>query len=414
MKTPPRLGNRQAGGRSAGPHGAGVSHTLLLPVFAILLLSLLLFACARDATPGKAGPRSEAAPVLVAQATRQDVPIRIRTIGTVEAYRSVAVRARVGGTLTRVHFREGQEVAAGAPLLTIDPRPFGLALRAAEADLAQAKAKSAIADVDARRAARLAEQDLVSKQDYERLIATAQAESASVRSLAAGVDNARLNLEFCTIVAPISGRTSNLLVQEGNLVGANDAQALVVINQVSPIFVSFSVPQRQLPEIVRYMAEKVLVVEAALADASGEPAQGRLTFVNNTVDPTTGGILLKAEFPNEDRTLWPGESVRVSVTLTTRKGAVVVPAPAVQSGQKGDYVLVVKGDQTTEMRPVTTGPRLDGMAIIENGLEPEETVITDGHLRVVPGAKVAIKTDLESPPTAPAPGSTRSAKASGK
>lgn len=366
-------------------------------LLAALVLSSQLPACARKES-ARAGSRAEVAPVLVAQAARRDVPVTLRTIGTVEAYRSAAIRARVGGTLARVRFREGQDVNEGAPLFSIDARPYAVALQAAEANLAGQKAKTAIAAGNAERSVGLLGQNLVSKQEYDRVMSTAQAESATVRSLDASVENARLNLEFCSIVAPISGRTSNLLVTEGNLVRANDDQALVVINQLAPIFVAFSVPERSLSEIRQYMADgPPLVVEASVADASREPARGKLTFVNNAVDPTTGSILLKAEFLNQDSGLWPGEFVHVSVTLTTRLGVLVVPAAAVQSGQKGDYVLVVKPDQTAEMRPVRCGPRLEGMAIIESGLESGETVVTDGHLRVVPGAKVSIKADLESP-----------------
>ena len=335
--------------------------------------------------------------MLAAQAVRQDVPITMRTIGTVEAYRSVAIRARVGGTLTRVHFREGQDVREGDLLFSIDARPYEVALRAAEADLAQEKAKAAIAVLEAERSASLLAQHLVSSQEHEKVAAAAEAESAAVQSRTATMENARLNLEFCSIRAPIPGRTSNVLVQEGNLVRANDTQALLVINQITPIFVSFSAPQKQLPEIQRYMAEdKELAVEAAPSGAAGPPERGRLGFVNNAVDTGTGTILLKAEFANEDKKLWPGQFVQVTMILTTRAGALVVPASAVQSGQKGDYVLVIKADQTAEMRPVTAGPRLDGRAIVESGLEPGETVVTDGHLRVVPGAKVAVSPDLKS------------------
>jgi membrane fusion protein, multidrug efflux system len=365
---------------------------------ATLLLSQLP-ACSRKEA-ARTGPRGDIAPVLVAQAMREDVPVTLRTIGTVEAFRSAAVRARVGGTLTRVHFREGQDVKEGAPLFSIDARPYEVALKAAEANLAGQRAKTAIAAGNAERSLVLRAQNLVSEQEHERVTSSAAAESAAVRSLEASVENARLNLEFCSITAPIPGRTSNLLVTEGNLVRANDDQALVVINQLAPIFVSFSVPQKSLPEIRRYMAAgPPLAVEASVSGASHEPARGTLTFVNNAVDPATGSILLKAEFPNADLDLWPGEFVQVSVVLTTRRGALVVPAAAVQTGQKGDYVLVVKPDQTAEMRPVVSGPRLDGKAIVESGVEPGETVVTDGHLRVVPGARVAVKADLESPGT---------------
>jgi multidrug efflux system membrane fusion protein len=399
---------------------AGLRSAGLIPALTLALLPFILPACARDAASQRSGPRSEAAPVMAAQAQREDVPITLETIGTVEAYRTVAVRPRVGGTLESVHFREGQDVGAGQTLFSIDSRPYELALNQAQADLAQEHAKARLAAVNAGRAARLAEKDLVSAQEHDQLAAEAEAESAAVQAASAAVDNARLNLEFCSIKAPISGRSSNLLVQEGNLVAPNDSKALVVINQISPIFVSFSVPQKYLPDIMRYMAQGELPAEAVVAGTSQEPAHGRVSFVNNAVDPATGTVLLKAEFPNEDRKLWPGEFVQVSVVLTTRQGVVVVPAAAVQSGQKGDYVLVIKKDQTTEMRPVTTGARTEEKAIIESGLEPGESVVTDGHLRVVPGGKVTIKPDLESganPPgngrSGPAGGNTRSEGSAG-
>jgi membrane fusion protein, multidrug efflux system len=365
---------------------------------ALLALPLLLAACGREAPSPRAGGKGEAAPVLAAQATREDVPVTLRTIGTVEPYRTVAVRARVTGTLTGVRFREGEEVARGEPLFAIDARPYEVALRAAEANLAQEEAKATLAALDAQRSTSLAAQSLVSRQEHERVAAAAAAESAAVAARTADVENARLNLEFCTIAAPIAGRTSNLLVHEGNLVRSNDTQALVVINQISPAFVSFSIPESALPEVQQRMAEGGgLGVEAAPPGAAGPPAGGTLTFVNNAVDPATGTILLKAEFPNRDRALWPGEFVQVTVTLTTRTGALVVPASAIQAGQQGDYVLVVQPDMTAVMRPVEVGLRLEGRAIIESGLEPGETVVTDGQLRVVPGGKVVIKSGLDSP-----------------
>jgi multidrug efflux system membrane fusion protein len=383
-------------GRPARHRGPATSSFVPLCATAMLLAtSLLVVSCARGSGE-RSARRGEVAPVLAAQATREDVPITLRTIGTVEAYRSVAVRAQVGGTLTQVHFREGQDVKKGDLLFSIDSRPYQVALEKAESNLAEEKSKAAIAALDARRSASLFAQQLVSGQDHERALAEAQAESAAVQSLVAASESARLDLEYCSIRSPISGRTSNLFVQEGNLVRANDTQALLVINQISPIFVTFSAPQKQLLDIQRYMAGGELVVEALPSGATGPPERGRLTFVNNAVDPATGTVLLKAEFANEDKRLWPGEFVQVKVILTTRTGALVVPAAAVQSGQRGDYVLVIKADETAEMRPVTTGPRLDGQAIIESGLEAGETVVTDGHLRVVPGAKVSVKRDLEA------------------
>jgi membrane fusion protein, multidrug efflux system len=376
---------------------------------AVLLLASILPACAKkaDSTARSGGGRrgDQAVPVLAAQATREDVPVLLKTIGTVEAYRTVSVRARVVGELTRVHFREGEDVREGDLLFTIDPRPYDAALKAAEADLAQERAKAVSIESDAKRIESLAQGDYASQQERDHVMSAAAAQRALVLSMEANLDEARLNLEFCSIRAPISGRTSNLLVHEGNLVRANDTQALVVINQITPIRVAFSIPERRLSEVLDLSRGGAkLDVRAAAPGYAGKPADGLLTFINNAVDPTTGTILLKAEFDNDDRILWPGEFVEVTVVLTTKMGAVVVPAAAVQSGQKGDYVLVVKADFTTEMRPVRTGMRADGKALIESGLEPGETVITDGHLRVVPGGKVVAKESLSGGAAAGTPG----------
>lgn len=377
------------------------SHRPCLFLARCLLLTALATvpSCARkaDSSAGR-GRGADSVPVLAAQAAVEDIPVTLKAIGIVEAYRSVSVRARVGGELTRVLFREGQDVREGDPLFLIDSRPYESALKAAEADLARERARAATADANARRLAGLVSQGYVSEQENEEAASAADAEKASVQALEAALESARLDLGFCSIRSPITGKTSNLLVQEGNLVRANDTQALVIINQVEPIYVSFSIPERRLDEVLRFRKEagpNGLPVEASPSGAADDPARGRLTFVNNAVDPTTGMILLKAEFANGDRRLWPGEFMQVSMLLTTRKGAVVTPASAIQSGQKGDYVLVVKPDQTTEMRPITTGLRTDGKAIIEKGLQPGETVVTDGHLRVVPGGKVTIKPALE-------------------
>ena len=393
-----RVTGARVGGAGRFPARVSACTSFAAGVLAIAAMALLP-SCARKADSNAGRGRAEIVPVLAAKVVREDVPVTLKTIGTVEAYRSVAIRARVGGELTHVHFPEGQDVKEGDALFSIDARPYQVALQAAQADLAREKAKAEVAEADARRFADLAQKGYVSKQENDQAAGAADAERAAVQSLEAAVESARLNLEFCSISAPICGPTSNLLVQEGNLVRANDTQALVVINQISPIFVSFSIPERRLPEVLRYMdgSGEGLAVEGTPQGGIGEPARGRLTFVNNAVDRATGTILLTAEFANGDRKLWPGEFVQVSLTLTTRQGVVVTPAAAVQSGQKGDYVLVVKADQTTEMRAVTIGLRQDGNAIIESGLEPGETVITDGHLRVVPGVKVLVKDELGSP-----------------
>lgn len=379
-------------------------------VLSILALTavLVLPACEKKVS-GSPQLRAEAAPVLAAPVAREDVPVTLRSIGTIEAFRTVAIGSRVTGTLVRVHFREGMDVKKGELLFTIDPRPYEIALRAAEAELAQVEARAKTASIDLRRSRALRDQDLISPQDHDRVESEAAAESASVLSSRANVENARLNLEYCAIRAPIDGRTSNLLVDEGNLVRGNVAEPLVVIHQVEPIFASFSIPERRLPELLRHMGEgPPLSVMARPSGATEEEAQGHLAFVNNAVDPASGTILLKAEFPNSDRRLWPGEFVDLTLLLTTRLGAIIVPTVAVQSGQRGDYCVVIKPDQTTEIRPVVVALRLDGKAIIDSGLEPGETVVTDGHLRVVPGGKVTVKSGLGAGGSASSPAGSSS------
>ncbi len=362
-----------------------------------VMFAALAPGCAKKA-PDRAGGRGDAAPVLVGTSSLRDVPLTLRTIGTVEAYSTVDVCARVSGQLQRIHFREGQDVREGDPLFTIDSAPYRAAFAAAQANLARDRARLATVQADAQRFARLVEKEYVTRQQSEQADAEARADSAVVRATEAALDASRLDLEYCAIRAPISGRTGNVLLHQGNLVRANDPNPLVVINQVSPIFASFSIPEKQLPRIVAAMKEhpEGLAVTAQPSGAAGAPATGRLTFLDNAVDAATGTVLLKAEFPNEDRTLWPGEFVQVQVVLGERTGAVVVPAGAVQTSQKGDYVFVIKPDQTAEMRPVTSGPRINGDVIVEKGLEAGETVVTDGQLRVVPGGKVTVKPSVDA------------------
>jgi multidrug efflux system membrane fusion protein len=299
----------------------------------------------------------------------------------------------VGGQLLRVHFREGDDVREGQVLFTIDPQQFEVALRAAEANLARDRARAASARAEIERYGDLITKDYVTKQDFDNVKANAEAAAATVQADSAAVAAARLDLQYATITAPISGRTGDLLVREGNLVKANDDKALVVINQLAPIAVSFAVPQQRLAEIRRYASGGALVVRATIgADTTqASTAGGHLSFIDNSVDPSTGTIMLKAFFPNADKTLWPGQFATVAVDLTVLRGAVVVPAGALQTGQAGDYVFVVGQDQSVAMRPVRVGPRLDDRAAIDSGLQAGEQVVTDGQLRLFPGAKVTIK-----------------------
>lgn len=357
---------------------------------------LLVIGCSKDGATGGAKAKGPAGqpPVAVTAATttREDIPVTIRTIGTVEPVKTVSVRARIGGELTRVAISQGQDVRAGQLLFEIDARPYLAALQAAEADLARDRARAASARAEVTRTEMLVGKDYVTKQDFDNVRANADALAATVAADSADVVAARLNVDYCRIIAPISGRAGDLLVHEGNLVKAND-NPLVVLNQIAPIQVGFSVPEQQLGAIRRYMGEGSLHVEASIPADSAQVATGQLQFVDNAVDETTGTILLKALFPNDDHALWPGQFVNVTLALTTRVGAVVAPSVAVQTGQQGLFVYVIKPDMSVEMRPVTTGPSLDGRVVVETGLEAGERIVTDGQLRLTPGAKVAIKGD---------------------
>jgi len=333
--------------------------------------------------------------VVVAKVERMTVPVTARAIGNVEAIETVAVKARVGGELQRVWFGEGDAVHAGETLFTIDPRPFEAELAQAEALLARDRALLAKAEDDTRRYAGLVEKDFVTREQYAEITANAAALRAAVAAGEAAVANARLNLSFCTITAPVSGRSGTLMVKVGNLIKANDDRPMVTINQTAPIYVSFAVPSLLLPEVMRTNGRRIAVT-AHPPGRGGEPATGTLTFVDNAVDPTTETILLKATFPNQEERLWPGQFVEVMVTLGEEVDRVVCPASAVQIGQQGSHVFVVRDDGTVDLRAVTVARADERLAVIDEGLAGGETVVTDGQLRLVSGSAVTIKAGAES------------------
>lgn len=366
---------------------------------AVLLLStlpLLAAGCSggskADGPPGggqaKGGGAQPAVPVVVSTVARKTVPVQVEAVGKVEPLSTVAVLARVGGELTSVHFTEGQEVQKGQVLFTIDPRPYQAALAQAQAAVARDKAVAANSASDLKRYGDLVQKEYVTREQYDRIAAETASAGATVQADEAAVEAARLQLEYCTIRSPLSGRTGSLLVHQGNLVKANDAQPLVVINQIRPIYVSFSVPQAQLPEIERYRSAGHLTVAAVPSEGGGAPQEGTLSFIDNQIDRATGTILLKAAFPNDSRALWPGQFTKVRLTLARQADAVVVPAQAVQTGQQGQYVYVVRPDQTVEPRTVQVARTVGGDTVISAGLTPGETVVTDGQLRLAPGVKV--------------------------
>jgi multidrug efflux system membrane fusion protein len=370
----------------------GISHktgaALYFIIFMIILGTALLPACSKGKE--KQQRKKPAAPVSVSAVTQQTVPVQIEAIGNVEAYSTVAIKAQINGQLMRVHFREGQDVKRGDLLFTIDPRPFQVQIKQAEANLARSTAQMENARADATRYEALVKKGYVAKEQYEQFRTNALALDATVSADRALLDNAKLQLAYCYIHTPVTGRTGSLAVNEGNLIKANADSAMVVINQIQPIYVNFSVPEKNLQDIKSRLKSGKLAVEAFVSKDNSRPFHGVLTFVDNTVDPATGTIRLKATFDNRERALWPGQFVAIRITLTTIQSAVVVPSQAVQTGQQGQFVFVIK-DDTAELRPITAGITYNDMTVIEKGLAPEEQVVTDGQMRLMPGAKVEIR-----------------------
>ncbi len=385
----------------------------------ILVLLLVWYFLGEKSDKAANKPRSEAVPVEMAAATQKDVPIQIKGIGNVEALSTVAVRSQVEGTLQRVYFTPGQEVKKNDMLFMIDPRPLQAALSQAEANLVKAMAAVAQAQsivardqatalnlrIIANRDAKLIEDGVISREEYDNAVSAAQAADATVRadesSVAnlqaavkaeqANVQNARVQLGYTSIRAPINGKTGNLAITVGNLIPANNTTPLVTITQTAPIYVTFSVPEQDLLRIRQYSSSSAFKAEVIIPGDESHPAQGKLSLLDNTVDTTTGTIRLKATFDNSDERLFPGQFVNVVLTLGSQDEAIVVPSQAVQVGQDNSFVYVVKPDMTTEVRTVKTGTTIDNMTVIEDGLKPGEQVVTDGQLRLVPGAKVQPK-----------------------
>ena len=354
----------------------------LVPILALVGSA---FGCAK----ADKAPPIEAVPVRVGTVVRKAVPLQIRNVGAIQPYIAVAVRAQVSGEIMQVHFREGQDLKKGELLFSVDPRPYQAALAQAEAALARERAQMENAQTDVQRYEDLVKKDYVTRQQYDSVKAIAAATAATVRLNQASVERARLDLAFCSIRAPIDGRSGSILVQSGNVVKANDA-VLVTINQIAPIYLTFAVPERELPEIRRRQNAGSLVVEAQEPGNGKSLGRGELTFVDNTVDRATGTITLKATFANADRVLWPGEFVNAVLTLTTEQGAIVAPIGAVQNGQLGTFAFVVMADRTVESRPVTVARGIADGVLISSGLAAGETVVTDGQLRLSPGAKIEV------------------------
>ncbi len=367
----------------------GVRSVLLRVV--ILISAALLSSCSNGSSSQP--PKKPVFPVSVGTVVQKPAPVQLAAIGNVEAISTIQVKSQIGGILHKVHFREGQDVAKGSLLFTIDPRQYEAQLKQAEANLAKDKAQMENAREEVQRYGELVKKGYVAKEQYEQYRTNAAALEATVNADNAMVENAHLQLKYCYIYAPITGRAGSLIAAEGNLIKASADTAMVVINQIQPIYVTFSLPEQNLPEIKKYMAQGNVTVAAYAAKDDKSPEQGVLTFVDNTVDPTTGTIKLKATFQNAQKKLWPGQFVNVILTLTTQPNALLVPTSAIQTGQSGQFVFVVKSDNTVESRPVSAGRSVADETVIDKGVTPGETVVTDGQVRLVPGAKVEIKTN---------------------
>ncbi len=388
----------------------------LLPAI-LVFLAAFTPACQKQEAKGVPAGAPPAAPVSAVAASREPVPTELRVVGTVEASAVVQVKSQIAGALERVAFNEGQNVNKGDLLAVIDQRPYQEAVRQAdaaanrdraliaqgEAALARDSAQAKFAESEAARYAELQKAGAVSRSQSDQSRTNAEATRESARATQASIEsaraaleadmavaaNARLNLSYCEIKAPISGRTGNLLVHAGNLVKVNDVP-LVVIHQLAPVFVNFAVPEQHLASIRRLSAGGKLAVRVFAQDNPDHPANGSLAVIDNEVDTATGTIRLKGAFANADGALWPGQFVTVVLTLDTIPNAVLVPTEAVQSGQKGQFVYVVKADNTVESRPVTTGRAYGKRMIIDQGIAAGEMVVIDGQMRLAPGARVRV------------------------
>jgi multidrug efflux system membrane fusion protein len=367
----------------------GLIYGLTFCLFGTLIL-VMPTGCTKE-TPTHAFPP---ATVLAAKAVQKDMPVTIGAIGTAEAYKSVSLYSRVGGQLLQIHFKEGQDVRHGQMLFTVDPASYREKLRQAEGKLARDLALMKYNDEEAKRYAFLFEKGAVSKSEAEKYRTDAATYDATVKSDRAEVEDARLSLEYCYIRAPFDGQTGSYGANIGAIVKANDT-ALATLNQLTPVNVRFSIPEKHIPDVKKYMRAGTLQVKASPStDFKGEVRTGKLVFIDNTVDVNTGMIQMKAEFTNADKFLWPGQFVNVSLQLTVQSGAVVAPLRAVQMGDRGQYVFIVKPDMTVDLRPVAVDRNVGEETIITGGLSAGETVVTDGHLKVRPGGMVEIKENL--------------------
>lgn len=371
-------------------------------IVAIFMTCFALSGCAKKVEKPKGRPPAF---VITAAASQQNIPVMIKAIGNMEASESVAIRTQISGELTKVAFREGQDVQQGALLFQLDPRSYQAALLKAEASLARNRIIQNNARKDYERYSQLVKEGIVTQEQAEGYRTKAESAAADVEADKAAVESTRTQLSFCTIKAPISGRLGALAIDRGNVVKANDT-VLVTINKLAPINASFTISEKELAAVKRQMVVGAMSVTAEVPGVPGAKEKGVVTFIDNTIDVATGTIRIKASFGNTKKLLWPGQFVNLSLTMAVLNNAVVVPSQALQTGQKGQFVFVVTKDGTAEVRPVTTGPVSQGVTVVEKGLQTGEQVVVDGQMRVIPGGKVEITPpDRQGPPAViPQPG----------
>jgi len=370
------------------------SHRGLAAAQLALAMVALLMACGCSKGENSGVMARPPSPVLVAKAVAKTVPNQLHEIGNVEAFATVNIKSRVEGGLVAIHFHEGDLVTEGQLLFTLDSRPFVAALKLAQADLAKDRAQLVKAETDEKRYSFLLQESVGSREQYDQAHATAAALRATVTADEAAIDTARLNLEYSQIRAPFDGRTGNLQSHIGDLIKADADTPMVTITQVQPIYVAFSIPEGELPAVRMNLETHPLEVDVAIPNSPETPEHGVLAFIDNTVDKTTGTILLKGLFQNENRHLWPGAFVNATLTLNQIRNAVLIPSEAVQTGQNGSFVFVVDNRMQAHLRPIVAGAQVGGDTVIEHGIEAGETVVTDGQILLAPGARVKIRSSL--------------------
>ncbi len=364
-----------------------------ITLVAMVIVVIGIAGCGDKGVPSGAMPP---VPVLAAKAVIRDVPNQLREIGTVEAFATIAIKARVGGNLQTVNFKEGDFVIKGQLLFVIDPRPFAATLAQAEANLARDQANAKQARINEQRFAFLLKEEVGSRQQHDDANATAASLEATVAADRAAIESAKLNLQYTQIRSPVDGRTGKLQAHPGDLIKSDADTSIVTIAQVQPIYVDFSIPEKELGQVRRSMESRTLEVDATIPGDPQQAEHGVLSFVDNSVDKTTGTIALKGIFQNENRRLWPGQFVNATLTLAVIPHAVLVPSQAIQTGQEGTFVYVVGRNMKVAMRPVVAGAVFETETIIGRGVKAGETVVTDGQLRLMPGAMVRIKSELDS------------------